>query len=100
MFTGLDFLIPLPAFDAVPLELLLPLDFFFGQLRDRQLKPPDEPQIDFHLLHSVAVDLFRGVYDNFLHELVDHGRGQLGEICVLSCQLQKLLGSVGVLGKG
>ena len=43
VFTGLDFLIPLPALDAVPLELLLPLDFFFAQLRDRQLKPPDEP---------------------------------------------------------
>ena len=29
MFSSLDFLIPLPAFDAVPLELFLPLDFMF-----------------------------------------------------------------------
>ena len=40
------------------------------------------------------------MYDDFLHELVDHGRGQLGEVGILLCQLQKLLGSVGVLGKG
>ena len=38
--------------------------------------------------------------DDFLHELVDHGRGQLGKIRVLLCQLQKLLGPVGVLRKG
>ena len=100
MFTGLDFLIPLPALDAVPFELLLPLDFFFGQLRDRQLKPPNEPQMDLHFLDPVAVNFFRGVDDDFLHELVDHGRGQLGEVRVLLCQLQKLLGSVGVLRKG
>ena len=100
MFTGLDFLIPLPALDAVPFELLLPLDFFLGQLRDRQLKPPNEPQMDFYLLHPVAVDLFWGMDDDLLHELVDHGRGQLGKIRVLLCQLQKLLGPVGVLRKG
>ena len=40
------------------------------------------------------------MYDNFLHELVNHGCGQLGKIRVLSCQLQKLLGTVGVLRKG
>ena len=56
--------------------------------------------MDLHLLYPVAVDFFRGVYDDFLHELVDHGRGQLGKIRVLLCQLQKLLGPVGVLRKG
>ena len=81
----------------MPFELPLTLDFFFGQLRDRQLKPPNEAQIDFHLLHPVTVDLFRCVDDNFLHELVDHGRGQLGKIGVLPCQLQKLLHTGGVL---
>ena len=84
----------------MPFELPLPLDFFLAQLRDRQLKPPDEPQMDLHFLHPVTVDLFRGVDDDFLNKLVDHGRGQLGEVRVLLCQLQKLLGSVGVLGKG
>ena len=100
MFTSLDFLIPLPAFDAVPLELLLPLDFFLGQIRRGKLKLPDKSKVNFHLLYPVAVDLFRGVNDDFLHELVDHGRGQLGKIRVLLCQLQKLLGPVGVLRKG
>ena len=42
VFTSLDFLIPLPAFDAVPLELLLPLDFFLGQIRRGKLKLPDK----------------------------------------------------------
>ena len=100
MFTGLDFLIALPAFDSVPFELLLPLDFFHGQLRCGKLKLPDKAKVDFHLLHPVAVNFFRGVDDDFLHELVDHGRGQLGKIRVLLCQLQKLLGPVGVLRKG
>ena len=56
--------------------------------------------MDLHFLHPVAVNFFRGVDDDFLNKLVDHGRGQLGEVRVLLCQLQKLLGSVGVLGKG
>ena len=56
--------------------------------------------MDFYLLHPVAVDLFWGVDDNLLHELVDHGRGQLGEVRIILCQLQKLPGSVGVLRKG
>ena len=100
MFSSLDFLIPLPAFDAVPLELFLPLDFFLGQLRCGKLKLPDKAKVDIHFLHPVAVNFFRGVDDDFLHELVDHGRGQLGKIRVLLCQLQKLLGPVGVLRKG
>lgn len=100
MFSSLDFLIPLPALDAVPFELLLPLDFFLGQLRCGKLKLPDKAKVDIHFLHPVAVNFFRGVDDDFLHELVDHGRGQLGKIRVLLCQLQKLLGPVGVLRKG
>ena len=91
MFTGLDFLIPLPALDAVPFELLLPLDFFLGQLRCGKLKLPDKAKVNFYLLHPVAVDALWGVDDDFLNKFVDHGRGQLGEIRVLPCQLQKLL---------
>ena len=84
----------------MPFELLLPLDFFLGQLRCGKLKLPDKAKVDIHFLHPVAVNFFRGVDDDFLHELVDHGRGQLGKIRVLLCQLQKLLGPVGVLRKG
>ena len=84
----------------MPLELFLPLDFFLGQLRCGKLKLPDKAKVDIHFLHPVAVNFFRGVDDDFLHELVDHGRGQLGKIRVLLCQLQKLLGPVGVLRKG
>ena len=47
--------------------------------------------MDFHLLHPVAVDALRGVDDDFLNKLIDHGRGQLGKIGVSPCQLQKLL---------
>ena len=56
--------------------------------------------MNFYLLHPVAVDALWGVDDDFLNKFVDHGRGQLGEIRVLLCQLQKLLGTVGVLRKG
>ena len=45
VFSSLDFLIPLPAFDAVPLELFLPLDFFLGQLRRGKLKLPDKAKV-------------------------------------------------------
>ena len=91
MFSSLDFLIPLPAFDAVPLELFLPLDFSLSQLRRGKLKLPDKAKVNFYLLHPVAVDALWGVDDDFLNKFVDHGRGQLGEIRVLPCQLQKLL---------
>jgi len=47
--------------------------------------------VDLHLLHPVTVNFFRGVDDDFLNKLVDHGRGQLREVGVLPCQLQKLL---------
>ena len=97
VFSSLDFLIPLPAFDAVPLELFLPLDFFLGQLRCRKLKLPDKAKMNFHLLHPVAVDALRGVDDDFLNKFVNHGRSQLGKIGVLPCQLQKLLHAGGVL---
>ena len=60
-------------------------------LRRGKLKLPDKPKVDFHLLHPVAVNALWGVDDDFLNKLVDHGRGQLGKIGVLPCQLQKLL---------
>ena len=60
VFSSLDFLIPLPAFDAVPLELFLPLDFSLSQLRRGKLKLPDKAKVNFYLLHPVAVDLFPG----------------------------------------
>ena len=91
MFTSLDFLIPFPAFNAMSLELLLPLDFFLGQLRRGKLKLPDKAKVNFYLLHPVAVNALRGMDDDFLNKLIDHGRGQLGKIGVLLCQLQKLL---------
>ena len=53
--------------------------------------------MNFHLLHPVAIDALRGVDDDFLNKLVDHGRGQLGEVRVLPCHLQKLLHTGGVL---
>ena len=49
------------------LELLLPLDFFLGQLRCGKLKLPDKAKVDLHLLYPVAVDFFRGVDDDFLN---------------------------------
>ena len=97
MFSSLDFLIPLPAFDAVPLELFLPLDFFLGQLRRWKLELPDKAKVDLHLLHPVAINALRGVDDDFLNKLIDHGRGQLRKIGVSPCQLQKLLHTGGVL---
>jgi len=99
VFTSLDFLIPFPAFNAMSLELLLPLDFFLGQLRCGKLKLPDKAKVDLHLLHPVTVDTLRGVDDDFLNKLVDHGCSQLGEVRVLPCQLQKLLHTGGVLRK-
>ena len=66
MFTSLDFLIPFPAFNAMSLELLLPLDFFLGQLRRGRLKLPDKAKVNFYLLHPVAVDALWGVDDDFL----------------------------------
>ena len=50
-----------------------------------------------HLLHPVTVNFFRGVDDDFLNKLVDHGRGQLREVGVLPCQLQKQLHTGGIL---
>ena len=47
--------------------------------------------MNFHLLHPVAIDTLRGMDDDFLNKLVDHGRGQLRKIGILPCQLQKLL---------
>ena len=91
VFTGLDFLIALPAADALFLQKFLPLDLFLGQLRCGKLKLPDKAKVDLHLLYPVAVDFFRGVDDDFLNKLVDHGRGQLRKIGILPCQLQKLL---------
>ena len=55
--------------------------------------------MDLHLLHPVTVDTLRGVDDDFLNKLVDHGCSQLGEVRVLPCQLQKLLHTGGVLRK-
>ena len=90
-FPGFQLLIALPAADAFFLQKLLPLDFFLGQLWRGKLKLPDKAKVNFYLLHPVAVDALWGVDDDFLNKFVDHGRGQLGEIRVLPCQLQKLL---------
>ena len=38
VFTGLDFLIPLPALDAVPFELLLPCLLYTSQNSNRLLE--------------------------------------------------------------
>ena len=84
-FTGFQLLIALPAADAFLLQKLLPLDLFLGQLRCGKLKLPDKPKVDFHLLHPVAVDTLRGMDNDFLNKLIDHGRGQLGKIGVLPC---------------
>ncbi len=53
--------------------------------------------MNLYLLHPVAVDALRGVDDDFFNELVDHRVGQLGEIGILPCKLQKLLHTGGVL---
>ena len=58
---------------------------------------PDKAKVDLHLLHPVAVNALWGMDDDFLNKLIDHGRGQLGKIGVLLCQLQKLLHTGGVL---
>ena len=77
VLAGFHLLIPFPAFDAMPFELFLPLNFFLGQLRCGKLKMPDELQINFNFLHSVAVHLFGSMDNDLVDKLVNHHRGQL-----------------------
>ena len=91
VFSSLDFLIPLSTFDAVSLELLLPLDFFLGQLRCGKLKLSDKAKVNFHLLHSIAVDALRGVDNDYLNKFVDQPM-----VFVLRVFLIAVDGAVGV----
>ncbi len=93
----LDLLIPLPAPDPLPVELRLTLGLLRRKLLRRKLEPPDELQVDLHLLHPVPVDALRRMDQDLVHELVDHRRGQLGEVGVLLCQREELLHTNGVL---
>ena len=100
MFASLDLLITFPAFDAMALELFLPLFFLWRKLGGWKLKLSDETQVDVHLLHPVTVHLLRRVDDDLFYEFVDHRRGQLGEIRVLLRQGEKLFGAGRIFLKG
>ena len=56
----------------------------------------DKLQINFNFLHSVAVHLFGSVNNDLVDKLVNHHRGQLGKVGVLSCKLHKLLRTDGI----
>lgn len=97
VFAGLDLLIALPALDAVPVQGSLPLFFLRHQLRGREVEPPDEFQIDVHLLRPVAVYLFWGMDDDLINKFVDHRRSQFREIGVLFRQGEEPFHIGGVL---
>ena len=99
MFASLDFLIAFTALNAVSAKLLLPFGFLCGQLRLRQIKAPDELQINLHFLHTISVNLFRGVDDDLVNKLVYHGRGQLRKVGVLLRQRKELLRTVSIFLK-
>lgn len=80
-------------------ELLLPLDFFLGQLRCGKFKLSDEFQIDFNLLHTVAVYLFGSVNNDLVDKFVYHHCGQLREVGVPLGKFHKLLHTGGVFFK-
>lgn len=96
---GFTYLIPFPAFYAVPFKLLLPLDFLRRQFRGRQFKPPDEIQVNLYLLHPIPVNLLRRMDNNFVNKLVDHRGGQLGKVSVFLCQRKELRRTVGIFLK-
>ena len=97
MFTGLNLLIAFPALDAVPVQGGLPLFFLWRQLRGRKVKPPDEFQVDVHLLRPVTVNLFRGVDNDLLDELVYHRRSQFRKIGVFLCKSEEPFHIGGIL---
>ena len=83
VFTGLNHLIAFPALDPMPVQGCLPLFFLRHQLRGREVESPDKFQIDVYLLCPVPGGAIRCVDENFVHELVDHRRGQYREVGVL-----------------
>ena len=60
---------------------------------------PDEYQINLDLLHSVAIHLFGSMDNDLVDELVNHHRGQLGEIGVFLGKLHKLFHTDGIFLK-
>ena len=97
VFAGLDLLIAFPALDTVPVQGGLPLFFLWRQLRGREVKPPDEFQVDVHLLRPVTVNLFRGVDNDLLDELVYHRRSQFRKIGVFLCKSEEPFHIGGIL---
>ena len=70
MFAGLDHLVAFPALDPMPVQGSLPLFFLRRQFWGQEIETADKFQIDVHFLRPVAINLFRGVDDDFLDELV------------------------------
>ena len=72
VFASLDHLIAFPALDPMPVQGSLSLFFLRRQFRGREVEPPDKLQIDVHLLRPVAVNLFRGMDDDFINKFVKY----------------------------
>lgn len=87
---------PLPFTALTVISPLFPLLLHLGQflrcrLRQRNIKLTDELQVDVYLLCPISSGAVRRVDENFVHELVDHRRGQYREVGVLLRQRKKLI---------
>ena len=85
--------------DALLAALFLRSQFFLGGFGHGHFKLPDKVQINLDFLHPFPGASVRGMDQNFLHKFMNHGCGQLCEICIFLCQRQKVAGTVGVLVK-